>query len=238
MVHRFEALYVADTSEVAEHEEISEQDIQDILDEPARSEPPEEGSGPHTEIALEELPPDLVDDAYNEEVTRSEQDEEELIANIEFIDSSNRLQTSQEDDVDASRESSQNHTESTESEDTIDELEEVESTEDEAQSPHDTEIQEKEIQEDEELAELESVEAESATPVIATQSVQAEGGESSDDEEPLIFRRVNRARMRSIMQYIDQILDDLPRGRIKEFANSQYFDIYQELFKELDIEIE
>ncbi len=51
------------------------------------------------------------------------------------------------------------------------------------------------------------------------------------------FASMQRGEVRSIVEYMDQLLDELPQSKIEEFANSQYFEIYQRLFKELGINI-
>ena len=36
------------------------------------------------------------------------------------------------------------------------------------------------------------------------------------------FERMQREEVRSIVEYMDQLLDELPQSKIEEFANSQY----------------
>jgi len=44
-----------------------------------------------------------------------------------------------------------------------------------------------------------------------------------------------RDDMRRVLGYLDNLFDELPEERVKEFANSKYYDIYNRLFKELGI---
>jgi pilus assembly protein FimV len=44
-----------------------------------------------------------------------------------------------------------------------------------------------------------------------------------------------RSEIKSILSYFDQLLEDLPEAKIKEFAQSEYFVRYQRLFKELGL---
>ena len=45
-----------------------------------------------------------------------------------------------------------------------------------------------------------------------------------------------KSEIKSILSYFDQLLEDLPEAKIKEFAQSEYFVRYQRLFKELGLE--
>ena len=44
-----------------------------------------------------------------------------------------------------------------------------------------------------------------------------------------------KSEIKSILSYFDQLLEDLPEAKIKEFAQSEYFVRYQRLFKELGL---
>lgn len=41
--------------------------------------------------------------------------------------------------------------------------------------------------------------------------------------------------IRSVLKYMDQLLENLPDDKIEEFANSEYFEVYRRLFEELGI---
>jgi len=41
--------------------------------------------------------------------------------------------------------------------------------------------------------------------------------------------------IKSVLSYMDQLLESLPEEKIKEFAESEYFEMYHRLFSELGI---
>jgi hypothetical protein len=46
---------------------------------------------------------------------------------------------------------------------------------------------------------------------------------------------VLRADMKRVLGYLDDLFDDLPEEKVKEFAKSEYYDVYSRLFKQLGI---
>jgi hypothetical protein len=42
--------------------------------------------------------------------------------------------------------------------------------------------------------------------------------------------------LRTVLSYMDHLLESLPQDKIEEFAQSEYFDTYKKLFKELGLE--
>ncbi len=44
-----------------------------------------------------------------------------------------------------------------------------------------------------------------------------------------------KSEIRTILKYMDQLLESLPEDKIEEFANSEYFDVYKKLFEELGL---
>ncbi len=44
-----------------------------------------------------------------------------------------------------------------------------------------------------------------------------------------------RDEIRTVLKYMDQLLEALPDDKIKEFADSEYFEVYKRLFEELEI---
>lgn len=44
-----------------------------------------------------------------------------------------------------------------------------------------------------------------------------------------------KSEIRSVLSYLDKLLDSLPEDKIEEFANSEYFDTYKKLFEELGL---
>jgi len=41
--------------------------------------------------------------------------------------------------------------------------------------------------------------------------------------------------LKTVLTYMDKLLESLPDDKIEEFARSEYFDIYKKLFKDLGI---
>ena len=41
--------------------------------------------------------------------------------------------------------------------------------------------------------------------------------------------------IKSVLVYMDQLLENLPEDKIEEFARSEHFDTYKKLFNELGI---
>ena len=41
--------------------------------------------------------------------------------------------------------------------------------------------------------------------------------------------------VKSVLEYMDQLLENLPDDKIKEFAKSEHFDVYKKLFTELGL---
>jgi hypothetical protein len=44
-----------------------------------------------------------------------------------------------------------------------------------------------------------------------------------------------KLELRSVLSYMDQLLESLPEGKIEEFAKSKYFDTYKKLFEDLGL---
>jgi hypothetical protein len=42
-------------------------------------------------------------------------------------------------------------------------------------------------------------------------------------------------RIKSVLSYMDKLLEDLPESKITEFANSDFFKTYKNLFNELGL---
>jgi hypothetical protein len=45
-----------------------------------------------------------------------------------------------------------------------------------------------------------------------------------------------KAEIRSVLTYMDQLLEALPEEKIQEFAESEHFEVYRRLFEELGID--
>ena len=46
-----------------------------------------------------------------------------------------------------------------------------------------------------------------------------------------------KAEIRSVLSYMDQLLESLPEEKIQEFARSDHFDTYKKLFEELGLKV-
>ncbi len=67
-------------------------------------------------------------------------------------------------------------------------------------------------------------------PPLEPQSPETTGVE----EEPL--SGTLRSEIRSVLAYMDQLLEALPEDKIEEFAKSEHFEVYKRLFEELGLE--
>ena len=55
----------------------------------------------------------------------------------------------------------------------------------------------------------------------------------ADESEPLPDNL--RHEVKTVLSYMDQLLESLPEDKIEEFAKSEYFDTYKKLFEELGL---
>jgi hypothetical protein len=78
---------------------------------------------------------------------------------------------------------------------------------------------------DQKLAEAPSAEIEELLEVEEAEPPQAADG--GDDRL--------KSEIRSVLSYLDKLLDSLPEEKIEEFARSEYFDTYKRLFEELGL---
>ena len=62
--------------------------------------------------------------------------------------------------------------------------------------------------------------------------MQAKEAKETEEKTELLKKDV-----KTVLSYLDQLLDALPEEKIKEFAESKEFDIYKKLFEELNIKI-
>ncbi|MCL2067209.1 MAG: hypothetical protein FWG99_07055 [Treponema sp.] len=71
-------------------------------------------------------------------------------------------------------------------------------------------------------------------PEIAEESIE-ELPVSVSDKVPLDIPAKLKSELRTVLSYMDQLLESLPEEKIEEFAKSKYFDSYKKLFKELGL---
>ena len=44
-----------------------------------------------------------------------------------------------------------------------------------------------------------------------------------------------KTEIKSVLSYMDQLLESLPEEKIDEFANSEHYEVYKKLFEELGL---
>jgi pilus assembly protein FimV len=64
---------------------------------------------------------------------------------------------------------------------------------------------------------------------LAAQPQPAEASPAASDSDHL------KSEIRSVLSYLDKLLDSLPEDKIEEFARSEHFDTYKRLFEELGL---
>ena len=52
------------------------------------------------------------------------------------------------------------------------------------------------------------------------------------------LQQISDEELKTIIGYMDELLDDLPHNKVEEFAHSQYFELYERLFDELGLHSE
>ncbi|MDR1318182.1 MAG: hypothetical protein LBJ90_01035 [Treponema sp.] len=62
-----------------------------------------------------------------------------------------------------------------------------------------------------------------------------DAGEEAPSEEDLNIPSGIKSELKTVLSYMDQLLESLPEEKIEEFAKSEYFDTYKKLFKELGL---
>jgi hypothetical protein len=70
-------------------------------------------------------------------------------------------------------------------------------------------------------------------PVVA--AVPRSSGGGGGGKPGLEIPSALKAELKTVLTYMDQLLESLPEEKIEEFARSEYFDSYKKLFKELGL---
>ncbi|MFP4638751.1 MAG: hypothetical protein ACLFM6_09970, partial [Spirochaetaceae bacterium] len=111
--------------------------------------------------------------------------------------------------------------------------------------PEDAEAQPSELLETEEEPQEEPPaatelggEPEIAEETGAESAAQAEGGEPRGPASAAELPENLKQEIRSVLSYMDQLLESLPEEKIEEFARSEHFEVYKRLFEELGLESE
>jgi len=93
----------------------------------------------------------------------------------------------------------------------------------------------------EELSDLD-LEMEQEPVSVSEEEVQAlyeedtEGASPAGEAERSDLPEDLRSEIRTVLTYMDQLLEALPEEKIQEFAQSEYFDVYRKLFEDLGLE--
>jgi hypothetical protein len=73
-------------------------------------------------------------------------------------------------------------------------------------------------------------------PLDIEPAADTAGEEASiPDDEGLNIPNDIKQELKTVLSYMDQLLESLPEDKIEEFAKSEYFDTYKKLFKELGL---
>ena len=86
--------------------------------------------------------------------------------------------------------------------------------------------------------EIDSLEDESL-PVVAsepdaTSTIDMELPEMQDEGLTELSPQL-KTEIKSVLSYMDQLLESLPEEKIDEFANSEHYEVYKKLFEELGL---
>ena len=80
---------------------------------------------------------------------------------------------------------------------------------------------------------------EEAAEPVAEENAETESGVDSMRVKAEQFADADqkdlKEEIKSVLLYMDQLLENLPDEKIEEFAQSSYFETYKKLFKELGI---
>jgi hypothetical protein len=68
-----------------------------------------------------------------------------------------------------------------------------------------------------------------------TQAEDIKAGDQGDETPSSALPSHLRQELKTVLSYMDQLLESLPEEKIEEFAKSEYFDTYKKLFKELGL---
>ncbi len=91
---------------------------------------------------------------------------------------------------------------------------------------------------------MEEVSEEATSPVGPTETEESqpeqftdlkEETDENDDSSVEAIPEGIRTEIKSVLSYMDQLLESLPEEKIQEFANSDHFDVYKRLFDELGL---
>ena len=80
---------------------------------------------------------------------------------------------------------------------------------------------------------------EETTETVTAAEVSGPKSDSEEDAalspELIVDGKIDKDNLKTIIKYLDDLLDNLPKDKIKEFAQSEYYDLYIKLLDNLDI---
>jgi pilus assembly protein FimV len=86
------------------------------------------------------------------------------------------------------------------------------------------------------LAEAETGEQEESTLDLELEEVPTESIAAQEEEKQKADLNPKlKEELKSVLGYMDQLLESLPEEKIQEFARSEYFEVYKRLFEELGL---
>jgi hypothetical protein len=92
-----------------------------------------------------------------------------------------------------------------------------------------------------EISELEEIDlsepkpAKEASPEASPEDLLVEEVAPSDSQTPEPVPNRIKDEVRSVLSYLDKLLESLPEEKIEEFAKSEHFETYKRLFEELGL---
>ena len=84
-------------------------------------------------------------------------------------------------------------------------------------------------------AEVSEPAEEKTTETVFGKNIDTDGGSAHKTEQPANIPQNMRDEIKSVLAYMDQLLENLPEEKIVEFAQSEHFPVYKKLFNELGL---
>ena len=92
-----------------------------------------------------------------------------------------------------------------------------------------------EEEEEEDTAELSESAEDKKTETVFGKNIETDGVLSQRTEQAANIPQNMRDEIKSVLAYMDQLLENLPEEKIVEFAQSEHFPVYKKLFNELGL---
>ncbi len=83
---------------------------------------------------------------------------------------------------------------------------------------------------DDDIPEIAVSEPEGTTTIDMELPEMQESTDNLTDISPQL-----KTEIKSVLSYMDQLLESLPEDKIDEFANSEHYEVYKKLFEELGL---